>query len=556
MKMTQLAREVERDCAPAWQALLEHQAASKDSKLAELFANDAQRGDRFTVLAGDVYLDYSKNRINAQTVNLLLDLATQCHLTQHIDALFSGAKINFSEARTASHIALRASSADVLNVNGVNVVPMVHEVLEQMAIFSDRIRSGSWLGASGKVIRNVINVGIGGSDLGPKMAYEALKYYSQRDITVRFIANVDESEFEEATRDLNPEETLFIVCSKSFTTFETLTNAYLARAWLLSALNNDVASVLKSHFVAVSSNVAAVEKFGISMSNLFVIWDWVGARYSMCSAVGLSTMIAIGPVNFRAMLDGFRLIDMHVKTTPMNRNLPVILGLIAVWNANFLDSKTVAVLPYEHYLAHFPAYLQQLTMESNGKHVNQAGESITVSSSPVYWGEPGTNCQHSFSQLLHQGTQIVPCDFIGFAQALFPKGHGHDILLANLFAQARALAFGKSKEQLIAQGCSPALAPQKVCEGNRPSNTLLVDQLTPSSLGQLIAVYEHSVFVQGVIWKIDSFDQWGVELGKELAPPILADLIAKGKPKLDLDSSTNGLIHRMRRLLGRAMYDN
>jgi len=539
-----------------WQALLAHQHHISSLKLTQLFEEDAHRGEQFTVVAGDVYLDYSKNCITSETMKLLLDLAQECHVTHAIEAMFSGEKINFSEVRTASHIALRAAATDEVKVNGSNVVPLVHEVLEKMRIFSDRIRDESCVGATGKVIRNVINIGIGGSDLGPKMAYEALKYYSRRDILIRFISNVDDSAFEEVVRDLKPEETLFIINSKSFTTVETITNANLARAWVLASLNNDVAATLKYHFVAVSANAAAVSQFGIAPSNMFMIWDWVGGRYSMCSAVGLSTMIAIGSVNFHAMLAGFRSIDIHVKSSPLHQNLPVIMGLLAVWNANFLENKTVAVLPYEHYLSHFPAYLQQLTMESNGKHVNRKGDAITISSSPVYWGETGTNSQHSFSQLLHQGTQIVPCDFIGFVQTLFPNRHGHANLIANLFAQSQALAFGKTKEQWIAQGTSILLAPQRACEGNRPSNTVLIERLTPNSLGQLIAIYEHSVFVQGVIWEIDSFDQWGVELGKELATPILADLIRQDAPNYQQDSSTNKLVHRYRCLSGRVLDEN
>ena len=475
-----------------------------------------------------------------------MQLADECSLAERIDAMFSGQKINASERRAVLHVALRAPKGERIEVDGVDVVPQVHAVLDHMASFSESVRSGRWLGHTGRAIRNVINIGIGGSDLGPVMAYEALRHYSRRDMTFRFISNIDGTDFEEATRDLAPEETLFVICSKTFTTLETLTNAHAARAWSLRKLKDEAA--VQKHFVAVSTNAEGVAKFGIDTANMFGFWDWVGGRYSMDSAVGLSTMIAIGAENFSVMLSGFHAMDQHFRNTPFNRNLPALMGLLAVWNANFLGAETVAVLPYEHYLRRFPAYLQQLTMESNGKHVTLEGVPVDVSTGPIYWGEPGTNGQHSFYQLIHQGTRLVPCDFIGFCQPLNPLGRHQDLLLSNLFAQTEALAFGRTKQQVEADGTPAWLVPHQICEGNRPSNTILAERLTPGTLGQLVALYEHSVFTQGVIWQIDSFDQWGVELGKALAQHIISELESADEPKLRHDSSTNALIRRYRRL--------
>ena len=503
------------------------------------------RGERLTAEGVGLYLNYSKNRVNDETIRLLLQLADECGLAERINAMFVGQKINASERRAVLHVALRAPEGERIEVDGVDVVPQLHAVLEHMENFSERVRNGHWLGHTGRTIRNVVNIGIGGSDLGPVMAYEALRHYSRRDMTFRFISNVDGTDFEESTRDLDPEETLFIICSKTFTTLETLTNAHTARAWSLRKLKDERA--VQKHFVAVSTNAEGVAKFGIDTANMFGFWDWVGGRYSMDSAVGLSTMIAIGAENFSAMLSGFHAMDQHFRNTPFSRNLPALMGLLAVWNANFLGAETVAVLPYEHYLKRFPAYLQQLTMESNGKSVTLEGAPVDVSTGPIYWGEPGTNGQHSFYQLIHQGTRLVPCDFIGFCQPLNPLGRHHDLLLSNLFAQTEALAFGKTKEQVEAEGTPAWLVPHRTFAGNRPTNTILAKRLTPHTLGQLVALYEHSVFTQGVIWEIDSFDQWGVELGKVLAQRIIPELEGADEPKLGHDSSTNALIRRYRR---------
>ena len=531
---------------PAWKALAAHHRQVGELHLRQFFAGDPARGERLTAEGVGLYLDYSKNRVNDETIRLLLQLADECDLAGRIDAMFSGQKINASERRAVLHVALRAQKGERIEVDGVDVVPQVNAVLEHMANFSESVRSGRWLGHTGRPVRNVVNIGIGGSDLGPVMAYEALRHYSQRDMTFRFISNVDGTDFEEATRDLEPEETLFIVCSKTFTTIETLTNAHAARAWSLRKLKDERA--VQKHFVAVSTNAEGVAKFGIDTANMFGFWDWVGGRYSMDSAVGLSTMLAIGAENLSAMLSGFHAMDQHFRNTPFNRNLPALMGLLAVWNANFLGAETVAVLPYEHYLKRFPAYLQQLTMESNGKHVNLEGGPVGVSTGPIYWGEPGTNGQHSFYQLIHQGTRLVPCDFIGFCQPLNPLGRHHDLLLSNLFAQTEALAFGRTKHRVEADGTPAWLVPHQVCEGNRPTNTILAERLTPGTLGQLVALYEHSVFTQGVIWNIDSFDQWGVELGKVLAQRIIPELESADEPQLAHDSSTNALIRRYRRL--------
>jgi glucose-6-phosphate isomerase len=530
----------------AWQALAAHHRQIRDLHLRQLFADDPQRGERLTAEAAGLYLDYSKNRVTDETIKLLLQLADDSGLAARIDAMFSGQKINTSEQRAALHVALRAQAGERIAVDGVDVVPTVHAVLDHMATFCDSVRSGSWLGHTGRAIRNVINIGIGGSDLGPVMAYEALRHYSRRDMSFRFISNVDSADFEEATRDLDPEETLFIICSKTFATLETLTNAHSARIWSLGKLKDERA--IQRHFVAVSTNAEGVEKFGIDPANMFVFWDWIGGRYSIDSAIGLSTMLAIGSENFRAMLSGFHAMDQHFRSMPFEQNLPVLMGLLALWNNNFLRAETVAVLPYEQYLKRFPAYLQQLTMESNGKHVTLDGDRVDVATGPIYWGEQGTNGQHSFYQLIHQGTRLVPCDFIGFCQSVSPLGRHHDLLLANLFAQTEALAFGKTKEQVAAEGTPPWLAPHRMCEGNRPTNTILAERLCPETLGQLVALYEHSVFVQGTIWQIDSFDQWGVELGKELAQRIIPELEGAREPTLEHDSSTNALIRRYRRL--------
>ncbi len=528
----------------AWKALGEHYQRLRQVHLRSLFADDPRRGERLAAEGAGLYLDYSKNRVTAETIGLLLHLAEECGLRRHLEDMFQGRKINVTENRAVLHIALRAPKGEQILVDGVDVVPEVHAVLERMAVFSDQVRSGQWRGYSGKRIRNVINIGIGGSDLGPVMAYEALKHYSQRDLTFRFVSNADSTDFVEATRDLDPEETLFIISSKTFTTLETMTNAHTARSWALKALHREEA--VARHFVAVSTNAEAVAKFGIDTANRFGFWDWVGGRYSMESAIGLSTLIAIGPENFRALLAGFRSMDEHFRTAPFEKNLPVILGLLSVWYSNFFAAPTVAVLPYAHYLKRFPAYLQQLTMESNGKHVTQDGAVVTYQTGPIYWGEPGTNGQHSFYQLIHQGTRLIPCDFIGFCRTLNPLGTHHDLLMANLFAQTEALAFGKTGDQLKAEGTPDWLVPHRVCEGNRPTNTILAERLTPETLGQLIALYEHAVFTQGVIWHIDSFDQWGVELGKVLAQRIYPELEGAGKPKLQHDSSTNALIRRYR----------
>ncbi len=499
-----------------------------------------------TAEAVGLYLDYSKNRITDESLKLLLQLAEDCGLRGRIDAMFRGEKINVTEDRAVLHVALRAPRGASIVVDGENVVPQVHAVLDKMADFSNRVRSGAWKGHTGKRIRNVINIGIGGSDLGPVMAYEALKHYSERAMTFRFVSNVDSTDFAEAVRDIKPAETLFIICSKTFTTLETMTNARTARDWSLAGLGGDEKSVAR-HFVAVSTNAAEVAKFGIDTANMFGFWDWVGGRYSMDSAIGLSTMVAVGPDHFRAMLDGFHQMDEHFRTTPFERNLPVLMGLLGLWYNDFFGAHTVAVLPYEQYLKRFPAYLQQLTMESNGKHVTLDGNKVSCDTAPVYWGEPGTNGQHSFYQLIHQGTRLIPCDFIAFHQTLNPLGRHHDILLANVFAQAEALAFGKTPEQVKDEGTPDWLVPHRVFEGNRPSNTILADRLTPEILGKLVALYEHSVFTQGTIWSIDSFDQWGVELGKQLAQRIIPELESREKPALSHDSSTNNLISKYRK---------
>ncbi|MGZ8427153.1 MAG: glucose-6-phosphate isomerase [Candidatus Binatia bacterium] len=531
---------------PAWNDLVAHYQKVRDLHLRKLFADDAKRGERMTAEAVGLCLDYSKNRITDETLQLLLRLADESGLRAGIDAMFRGEKINITENRAVLHVALRAPRGASIVVDGENVAPRVHAVLDKMADCSNRVRCGAWQGHTGKPIRNVVNIGIGGSDLGPVMAYEALKYYSQRALNFRFVSNVDGSDFAEAVRDLDAAETLFIISSKTFTTLETMTNAHTARDWSLRALGGDPKSVAK-HFVAVSTNADAVAGFGIDTTNMFEFWDWVGGRYSMESAIGLSTMIAIGPEHFRDMLDGFHQMDEHFRTAPFERNLPVLMGLLAVWNNDFLGAETMAVLPYDQYLKRFPAYLQQLTMESNGKRVTIDGDDVPCATSPVYWGEPGTNGQHSFYQLIHQGTRLIPCDFVAFSKTLIPLGRHHDILIANVFAQAEALAFGKTAEEVKTEGTPDGLVPHRVFEGNRPSNTILADRLTPESLGKLVALYEHSVFAQGVIWNIDSFDQWGVELGKVLAQRIVPELESKAEPALNHDSSTNTLIRRYRR---------
>ncbi len=536
--------------AAAWKALESHYKKISKLHLRQLFAKDPERGKRMAVEALGIYLDYSKNRITKKTLKLLLHLAEEADLQARIDAMFRGEKINLTENRAVLHTALRAPKGVSIVVDGENVVPNVHGVLDKMADFADRVRSGEWKGHTGKSIRNVVNIGIGGSDLGPVMAYEALKAYSERALTFRFVSNIDGTDFAEAVRDLDPSETLFIVASKTFTTLETMTNAHTARDWSLAGLGGDEKSVAK-HFVAVSTNAVEISKFGIDTANMFEFWDWVGGRYSMDSAIGLSTMVAIGPNHFRAMLDGFHQMDEHFRATPFERNLPVLMGLLTVWYNNFFGAQTVGVLPYEQYLKRFPAYLQQLTMESNGKQVTLDGKGVTRQTGPIYWGEPGTNGQHSFYQLIHQGTKLIPCDFIAFAKSLNPLGRHHDILLANFIAQSEALAFGKTTEQVKAEGTPDWLVPHRVFEGNRPSNTILAEQLTPEMLGKLVALYEHSVFTQGVIWNIDSFDQWGVELGKVLAQRIIKELgpelESKDEPPLDHDSSTNALIRRYRK---------
>jgi glucose-6-phosphate isomerase len=531
---------------PAWKALARHYETIRDVHLRQLFADDSARGQRYAAEAAGVYLDYSKNRVTHETIGLLVALAEDCRLRERIEAMFRGEKINVTEDRAVLHTALRAAQGERAIVDDVDVVPEVHAVLDRMSAFSNAVRSGQWKGYTGRRIRNVVNIGIGGSDLGPVMAYEALRDYSQRDLRFRFVSNVDGTDFVEATRALDPAETLFVVCSKTFTTLETLTNAHAARAWSLRALHDDAA--VRNHFVAVSTNAEDVAKFGIDTKNMFGFWDWVGGRYSMDSAIGLSTMIAIGPEHFRAMLAGFRAMDEHFRTAPFERNLPVLMGLIAIWYNDFFGAQTVAVLPYDQYLKRFPAYLQQLTMESNGKHVTLDGVRVDYQTGPVYWGEPGTNGQHSFYQLIHQGTRLVPCDFIGFCQPLNPLGDQHDLLMANLFAQTEALAFGRTAEDVKAEGTPARLVPHRTFEGNRPSNTLLAQRLTPRTLGSLVALYEHSVFTQGAIWNIDSFDQWGVELGKALAQRIVPELTAKTEPALSHDSSTNTLIRRYRAL--------
>jgi glucose-6-phosphate isomerase len=533
----------------AWKALGVHYKQARTLHLRELFTNDPKRGERMTTEAVGLYLDYSKNRITDETLELLVQLADEIDLRARIEAMFTGEKINITENRAVLHVALRAPKGASIMVDGENVVPKVHAVLDKMADLANRVRGGDWKGRTGKRIRNVINIGIGGSDLGPVMAYEALKHYSDRQMTFRFVSNVDGIDMVEATRDLDPAETLFIVSSKTFTTLETMTNAQSARDWLLKGLGGDQKATAK-HFVAVSTNAEKVAAFGIDTANMFGFWDWVGGRYSMDSAIGLSTMLAIGPENFRAMLDGFHQMDEHFRTTPFKQNLPVLLGLLSLWYNDFFGSQTVAVLPYEQYLKRFPAYLQQLTMESNGKHVSLDGKTVKYDTSPIYWGEPGTNGQHSFYQLIHQGTRLIPCDFIAFAHPLAPLGRHHDMLLANVFAQSEALAFGKTPEQVKAEGTPDWLVPHRVFEGNRPSNTILADSLTPAALGKLVALYEHSVFTQGAIWQIDSFDQWGVELGKVLAQRIIPELEDAGEPKLGHDSSTNNLIRRYRKMKG------
>ena len=528
----------------SWKALEAHHAALRDQHLRQLFADDPTRGERMTAEAVGIYLDYSKNRITDETLKLLLQLAEEAGLRSRIGAMFGGEKINVTEKRAVLHVALRAPKGELIVVDGEDVVPQVHAVLDKMAHFSERIRSGDWKGHTGKRVRNVVNIGIGGSDLGPVMAYEALRHYSQRDLTFRFVSNIDGTDFVEATRDLDAEETLFIISSKTFTTLETMTNARSARDWALKSLQ-DPAAVAK-HFVAVSTNAEEVTKFGIDTANMFGFWDWVGGRYSMDSAIGLSSMIAIGPENFRGMLDGFHQMDEHFRTAPFERNLPVLMGLLAVWYNNFFGAQTVAVLPYEQYLKRFPAYLQQLTMESNGKHVTLEGTEVNYQTGPIYWGEPGTNGQHSFYQLIHQGTKLIPCDFIAFNAPLNPLGRHHDLLLANVFAQAEALAFGKTSQEVEAEGTAAWLVPHRTFEGNRPSNTIFLDKLTPAALGKLVALYEHSVFTQGAIWDIDSFDQWGVELGKVLAQRIIPELEGPANSPLGHDSSTNTLIRRYR----------
>lgn len=531
---------------PAWALLEKHFENLKGLNLRQTFAEDARRGERLAVEAAGIYLDYSKNLITDETLGLLLQLARESGLRNHIDAMFSGEEINVSEKRAVLHVALRAPREATILHNGRNIVPDVHAVLDRMAQFSDRVRSGDWKGHSGSRIRNVINIGIGGSDLGPVMAYEALKHFSDRSLAFRFVSNVDGTDFVEAVRDLDPAETLFIISSKTFTTLETMTNALSAREWMLAHLKGDAAGIAK-HFVAVSTNAEEVSKFGIDTANMFGFWDWVGGRYSMDSAIGLSTMLAIGPDNFRDMLGGFHEMDEHFRTAPFERNLPVLMGLIAVWYNNFFGAQTVAVLPYEQYLKRFPAYLQQLTMESNGKHVTLEGVRVDYNTGPIYWGEPGTNGQHSFYQLIHQGTRFIPCDFIAFAQTANPLGRHQDMLIANVLAQTEALAFGKTVDEVKKEGTPDWLVPHRLFDGDRPSNTILLDTLTPAALGKLVALYEHSVFTQGTIWQIDSFDQWGVELGKQLAKQILPQLESVDEPQLAHDSSTNALIRRYRK---------
>lgn len=532
---------------PAWAALKKHYQKIRKVHLRQLFAKDRERGERLAVEAAGLYFDYSKNRITDETLSLLLQLAKESGLREHIDAMFRGDKINTSEKRAALHVALRAPRGASITHDGQNVVPEVHAVLDKMADFAHRVRTGAWKGHTGKRIRNVVNVGIGGSDLGPVMAYEALRHYSERTLTFRFVSNVDGTDFAEAVVDLDPAETLFIISSKTFTTLETMTNAHTARDWLLAGVNGELQATAK-HFVAVSTNAQEVQKFGIDTANMFGFWDWVGGRYSMDSAIGLSTMLAIGADNFRAMLEGFHEMDEHFRTAPFERNIPVLMGLLSVWYSNFFGAQTVGVMPYQQYLKRFPAYLQQLTMESNGKHVTWDGVAVDYDTGPIYWGEPGTNGQHSFYQLIHQGTRLMPCDFIAFAHSLNPLGRHQDILIASVLAQAEALAFGKTARQVTAEGTPDWLLPHRLFEGNRPSNVILLADLTPAALGKLVALYEHSVFTQGTIWQIDSFDQWGVELGKALAQQIVPQLKEGAEPKLEHDSSTNALIRRYRRL--------
>jgi glucose-6-phosphate isomerase len=531
---------------PSWKALQAHHQQLRDLQLRELFAQDPTRGERLTAEGAGIYLDYSKNRVTDETLALLQRLAGEVGLRQRIDAMFRGDKINLTEDRAVLHVALRAPRGQHIEVDGQDVVPEVHQVLDKMASFSEQVRSGDWKGHTGKPIRNIVNVGIGGSDLGPVMAYEALRSYSRRDMTFRFVSNVDGTDFAEATRDLDPAETLFIISSKTFTTLETMTNARSAREWALATLKDEGA--VARHFVAVSTNTAEVSKFGIDTANMFGFWDWVGGRYSMDSAIGLSTMLAVGPENFRSMLAGFHAMDEHFRTAPFEKNLPVLMGLLTVWYADFFGAQTVAVLPYDQYLKRFPAYLQQLTMESNGKHVTLDGSRVDYDTGPIFWGEPGTNGQHSFYQLIHQGTRLIPCDFICFAHSLNPLGQHHDFLTSNVFAQAEALAFGKTVDEVKAEGNSDFLAQHRSFEGNRPTNVIMADRLTPEMLGKLVALYEHSVFTQGAVWQIDSFDQWGVELGKVLAGRIIPELQSATDPALDHDSSTNALIRRYRRL--------
>jgi glucose-6-phosphate isomerase len=531
---------------PAWKALQMHFQKVRTLHLRQLFADDPRRGERFTAKACGLYLDYSKNRITDETLHLLIQLAEACNLREHIEAMFTGQKINVTEQLAVFHTALRAPKEERIILDGIDIVPEVHAVLDKMADFTRKIYSGEWLGFTGLPIRNVVNIGIGGSDLGPVMAYEALRHYSHRNRVFRFISNIDGTDFVETTRDLNPEETLFIVCSKTFKTLETLTNAHTAREWVLRKLGDERS--IAQHFVAVSTNVEGVSKFGIDTKHMFGLWDWDVGRYSMDSAIGLSTMLAIGPENFHAMLSGYRAMDLHFRTSRFDRNLPVLMGLLGIWYNNFFAAETVAVLPYDQYLKRFPAYLQQLTMESNGKHVTLDGMRVDYQTGPVYWGEPGTNGQHSFYQLIHQGTQLIPCDFIGFCQTLNPLEHHHDQLMANLFAQTEALAFGKTEAEVKAEGMPDWLAPHRIFEGNRPTNTLLAERLTPETLGSLVAMYEHSVFTQGIIWNIDSFDQWGVELGKALAERTILELESPEEPSLQHDSSTNALIRRYRQL--------
>jgi len=534
---------------PAWKALESHRAKLSDLHIRDLFARDPKRGERFTAEGAGLFLDYSKHRITDETVKLLVALAEEVGLRARIDAMFRGEKINITENRAVLHVALRAPKNEKIVVDGQDVVPEVHQVLDQMSAFAERVRSGKWKGHTGKRIKNIVNIGIGGSDLGPVMAYEALRSYSARELTFRFVSNVDGTDFTEATIDLDPAETLFIVSSKTFTTLETMSNAQSARAWSLAALRDE--SAVAKHFVAVSTNGAEVTKFGIDKANMFGFWDWVGGRYSMISAIGLSTMLAVGPENFRAMLAGFRSMDEHFRSAPLERNLPVLMGMLAVWYNNFFGSQTVAVLPYDQYLKRFPAYLQQLTMESNGKRVTLDGRVVDYETGPIFWGEPGTNGQHSFYQLIHQGTKLIPCDFIAFIEPINKLGRHHDILIANVFAQAEALAFGKTEAQLRAEGTADWLVSHRTFEGNRPSTTILGARLTPQILGALIALYEHSVFTQGIIWNIDSFDQWGVELGKVLAQRIVPELENDAAGELKHDSSTNGLIRRYRKGRGR-----